>query len=368
VEQKRVLHLITTADLGGAEKQLSILTKLQIKSGFQVHVFSLKGKDTLKGEFEKNGSIFVSLCHLNWVEKITFVRRYVKDKRIKVLHAHLPRAELVGILALWRCHNTKNVITRHNLEPFFPKFPAAGRILSRIVCDRVNSVICISRAIEKYIIERREIRKRDIVKLHVVYYAHSGPSSLSIVKSKRGRSLGSDTFKIGTIARLTYQKNIEVLIKACASIPKNFNWHLSIVGIGNKRQLLESLSLKLGVSERVHFHGTVIDTGIFLETLDVFVLPSRYEGFGLVLLEAMQAKKCIVASDAPAIPEVLGYDYELLFKSNDYLDLQKQLLRSMSAKVRERTNQRNSKRLFEFDPAILSSKTSKIYCGVGEVK
>ena len=81
--------------------------------------------------------------------------------------------------------------------------------------------------------------------------------------------------------------------------------HVVIAGGGDLEDFLRELADELGVAERVHVLGPRRDVPALMHALDVFAMPSIWEGFGLVLLEAMAAGKPIVASRVATIPEVV---------------------------------------------------------------
>ena len=89
--------------------------------------------------------------------------------------------------------------------------------------------------------------------------------------------------------------------------------HLAIAGDGELRQILVQKALALGVQDRIHFLGEVAPTDIpdFLRAGDLFAFPSRWEGFGVAVVEAMHAGLPVIASDIPALREVVrGADGE----------------------------------------------------------
>jgi glycosyltransferase involved in cell wall biosynthesis len=87
------------------------------------------------------------------------------------------------------------------------------------------------------------------------------------------------------------------------------------------RYNLIDLALDLNISENINWNGKVTNVNDVLKNINVFVLTSKYEGFGLVLLEAMKAKIPILASNTSAIPEVLGVNYPGLFNVGGVEDL-----------------------------------------------
>jgi glycosyltransferase involved in cell wall biosynthesis len=107
---------------------------------------------------------------------------------------------------------------------------------------------------------------------------------------------------VGSIGRLEPQKGVDVLIRALAYVE---DATLLVVGDGSERERLEELARVVGVSERVDWHGWSETPRNYLGALDVFVLPSRNEGFPLALLEALLAGTAVVASDVGSVAEAI---------------------------------------------------------------
>jgi glycosyltransferase involved in cell wall biosynthesis len=112
---------------------------------------------------------------------------------------------------------------------------------------------------------------------------------------------------VGTVCRLVEpKKGLSVLLQAMAALTRvgdGPGCQLLVVGNGPARESLESLSQQLGLSPWVRFAGTRMDIPRILPLVDVFVLPSLYEGFGIAILEAMAAGKPVVATTVGGIPE-----------------------------------------------------------------
>lgn len=107
---------------------------------------------------------------------------------------------------------------------------------------------------------------------------------------------------VGAIGRLERQKGFDLLIHALARLD---SVTLLLVGDGSERGRLEALAENLGVADRVVWEGWSDDARAQLGALDVFVLPSRFEGFPLALLEALLARSAVVAADVGSVPDVV---------------------------------------------------------------
>jgi glycosyltransferase involved in cell wall biosynthesis len=112
---------------------------------------------------------------------------------------------------------------------------------------------------------------------------------------------------IGSVARLAEQKGLEFLLRAAALLrPKIPDLGVLIVGDGPCRQMLEQEARSLGINDQTCFLGFQPDVRPYLPLLDVFVMPSRFESFGLTLVEAMAVSLPVVATRVGAIPEVVA--------------------------------------------------------------
>ena len=146
----KVYHLITTISRGGAENQLVVLVKEQVKQGLEVHIVYLKGVAELEQELISAGGF----VHHELVGKSPLVQPWHLARLIArenvIVHAHLPRAELVGLATVG---NFRFIATRHNAESFFPGAPKfLSRFLSRLVERRATRIIAISNSVKEFLL------------------------------------------------------------------------------------------------------------------------------------------------------------------------------------------------------------------------
>ena len=363
---KKVTHLITTIERGGAEKQLLTLASEQVQSGLNVFVLYLKGKPDLRNEFEVAGvEVNNLLVGKSFLKQIFLLSKYLR-KNPSPIHAHLPKSELLAAIVVTKKYL---VFSRHNSEAFWPGRPRnISNLLSKFVCKRASQGIAISNAVRSYLIKRGEIPTGYTI--DVVYYGFQKDISTNvaglglITNIMNGQS---SNYKIGTIGRLVPQKDYPTLLNAFSNILKSLpNTDLYVVGEGYLQKDLIELSKSLGVDGKVHWLGKTEYIKEFLSKIDLFILPSKYEGFGLVLLEAMVAKKPIVAANNSAIPEVLGKSYEGLFSTGDKEALAQQIKAAISDNsFSERLVQSYASQLNLFDPSKMNRTIEEIYTNAG---
>jgi len=362
----KVTHLITTIERGGAEKQLLTLVSEQVESGLKVEVFFLKGKPDLKNEFEASGvKVNNLLVEKSFLEQIFLLSKYLR-KNPSPVHAHLPKSELLASVVIAKKYF---VFSRHNAEPFWPSGPRIiSNLLSKYVCKRASQGIAISNAVKSYLIKRGEVPSGYTI--DVVYYGFQKDFSTNeaglglitnIMKSQ------NSNYKIGTIGRLVPQKDYPTLLNAFSNVLKSVpNIELFVVGEGYLQKDLIDLSKSLGINDKVHWIGKTEYINEFLSKIDLFILPSKYEGFGLVLLEAMVAKKPVIAANNSAILEVLGKTHEGLFSTGDTEALaQKIKIAITDNSFSERLVQSYSNQLELFDPSKMSRNIKDIYSNAG---
>jgi glycosyltransferase involved in cell wall biosynthesis len=362
----KVTHLITTIERGGAEKQLLTLASEQVESGLKVEVLFLKGKPDLKNEFEASGvKVNNLLVEKSFLKQIFLLSKYLR-KNPSPVHAHLPKSELLAAVVV---RNKYFVFSRHNAEPFWPGGPRIiSNLLSKFVSKRASQGIAISNAVKSYLIKRGEVPSGYTI--DVVYYGFQK----EVITNSVGLNVITDlingqnsNYRIGTIGRLVPQKDYPTLLSALSIVLKSVpNIELYIIGEGYLQKDLIDLANSLGIKDKVHWVGKTEYIKEFLSKIDLFILPSKYEGFGLVLLEAMVAKKPIIAANNSAIPEVLGKTYEGLFLTGDINALAEEIKSAISENnFSERLVQSYSNQLELFDPSKMHSNIKNVYSNAG---
>jgi glycosyltransferase involved in cell wall biosynthesis len=363
---KKVTHLITTIERGGAEKQLLTLASKQVQSGLKVLVLYLKGKPDLKDELEESGvEVNNLLVEKSFLKQIFLLSKYLR-KNPSPVHAHLPKSELLAAVVIAKKYF---VFSRHNAEPFWPSAPRIiSNLLSKYVCKRASQGIAISNAVKSYLIKRGEIPTGYTI--DVVHYGFqkdisNNAASLGLIADIMNGQ--SSNYKIGTIGRLVPQKDYLTLLNAFSNVLKSVpNIELYVVGEGYLQKDLVNFSQSLGINDKVHWLGKTEYIKEFLSKIDLYILPSKYEGFGLVLLEAMVAKKPIIAANNSAIPEVLGKTYEGLFSTGDAKALAQQIKTAIIDKnFSERLVQSYSSQLNLFDPSEMNKNIKNVYSNAG---
>jgi len=351
----RVIHCITTITRGGAENQLLILSKEQIKSGRRVTIIYLNGKPELRQDFIDSGiEVLDFLSQKNPILQIVYLRKYLKTNK-GIVHAHLPRAELFCAAV-----NLINplVISKHNSEPFFPKAPKIiSKLLALFVSYKSDQCITISQAVADYLTDTNELLT---YKSYTVI--HYGILDELIEQKNINIVNNAKNIRVGTIGRVVKQKDYPTLIKGFSLFHSEYtDSELIIIGDGVLKYKIMKLAQKLKIESDINWYGRTPDVHFQLKKMDVFVLASKYEGFGLVLLEAMAAKVPIIAANNSAIAEVLGLNYPGLFTTGDEKDLYMKLKQFMLPEFKEKILRMACDRLINFKSSDMRKKVDFVY-------
>jgi glycosyltransferase involved in cell wall biosynthesis len=124
--------------------------------------------------------------------------------------------------------------------------------------------------------------------------------------------VAADVPLLVAVGNLYPVKGHSVLLEALVGLPKEMRWRLAIAGRGAERESLERYAIEQGIHERVMFLGIRDDIPDLLAASDVFVMPSLSVGMPLALIEAMMARKPIIASEVGGIPEMVSRDVSAL--------------------------------------------------------
>lgn len=310
----RVIHIIKVTRISGAEKHLlSLLPGLRAQ-GLDARLILLteaeKPLDQMRDEAE---ALDIPVTRLT-IRRDADARllgalwRVLRRQQPDIVHTHLVHADLFGGLAAKLAGVPCVVSSRHNDDPF--RYRARWRRLHRQFWQRLSAGIVISEALRRFAID---IEGAPAHKLTVVHYGMDANwlSDSAVERARRELraelKLGSDALLMGMVCRLVEQKGIRYALEATRRLRAEFpTARLVIAGDGERGDELRRLASALGIADRVYWLGWREDAGDLMAAFDLLLVPSLWEGFGLVLLEAMARRAPVIASRVSAIPEVVA--------------------------------------------------------------
>lgn len=299
----KVLHILKVAGIGGAEQHLLALLPALRARGVDAQFLSLDaGRDAERFHralTERNVPWLRVRCGADVSPPLARdVTRAVRSVGPALLHTHMVHGDAYGSIAA-HVLRLPFVSTRHNddrylLGPF--------RFVDRTFMHGVKRIVAISDAVRVFH-ERAGLPAGKLVTIH--YGLDELPSAPSeITPAEAG--ISPEAPLLLAIGRLIEQKDHATLLRALALVRvSDPEVRLAILGWGTLEAQTRALAAELGVADAALVLGRV-EPRDWLARADVFVHTSRWEGFGIVLLEAMLAGLPVVATDVSAVPEIVA--------------------------------------------------------------
>lgn len=259
-------------------------------------------------EVTENGSI-VYVCHkkyknkyLNLLYQMHQVRRLLKEHHYDVIHTHGNSfIELFrGVIPGWMMRNTKVIAHSHNPgEPQDTYIDKVFRYLCKVFLSRIVDMGCTCSDVAaegKYTKTFMHLSRYCVINnaINTNNYLYDTKKRFDIRK-KLG--IAENQFVLGHVGRISYQKNHDFLIDIFQEyFNRNPEARLLLVGDGEDRLTLEDKINEKKLSPFVIFTGQCVSAAEYYQAMDCFVLPSHYEGFPFVLVEAqINGLRCIVS-------------------------------------------------------------------------
>jgi sugar transferase (PEP-CTERM/EpsH1 system associated) len=300
----RVLHLITELNIGGAEKVLSRLLSRLDRERFAPAVACLYGGDgPVADEIRSLGIPVTDLGMTAKWRLDAFVRLYrlLYRQRPTILHTWMFHANVPGRV-LGRLAGVPIVISS---ERTMGQEGGLRRWLNRITGPLPDRVACVSESVAEFAAQTIGIPPAKLAVIpNGIPLEDFQPGDRSRARVDPGIPLRAVV--AGTVGRLQPVKGTSYLLEAWSRLASDHpDAILLLVGGGSQQAALERMSRRLGISERVRFLGDRADVPDLLRGMDVFVLPSLWEGMPNAALEAMAVGLPVVATAVGGTPEVV---------------------------------------------------------------
>ena len=303
----RVLHVAKVTGIAGAENHLLALLPALRALGVDAEVVLLQEPGRPVAQLVRaflNAGVPTFELAINmdldpWL--VGRLARLVRSRGAHAVHTHGVHADLYGRLCLQGLDGVLLLQTRHNDDRFRRLW--IMRLLNQWLARRCVRIVAISEAVREFVCAVEGIPPRKVERIYYGLDAAPAPQNVADLRTELGWA-GAPL--IGFVGRLTGQKGVDVLLNAFAIVHRALpTARLLLIGDGPQRATLAALAGGLQISAAVHFAGWREDARAQMAALNVLAIPSRWEGFGLVTLEAMQAGVAVVASRVSALPEIV---------------------------------------------------------------
>ncbi len=297
-----VLNFITELNPGGAERIVLDLVKKLDQERFIPLAGALDGRGEYARRIRSHGIEVLDLgaCHLWQVNAVWRLRNLLRKHQVKLLHTHLLHASVVGRLAARPLGipvvTTSHIVDRRSIWWHF--------LLDRMTSHWCGRIVCVSNAVREFQQKKTKIASTKYSVIHngIDMSRFLRLPDKAVIRNKF--NIPENSVLIGGLGRFERQKGFDVLLQA-AAICKNPDIRFILGGYGPEENNLRRLSVELGLTERMIFAGYQHAAEDFLPALDIMVMPSRWEGMPMVLLESMASGLPVVASGINSISEVV---------------------------------------------------------------
>ena len=325
MNKKKIAIVIPSLNYGGAEKSALILAD-KLKDEYETVDLITLCKNSKKTQGEKVN--LISFNRSRVLFSIFQLYILIKKNKYNCIITGLSHLNLIVLILCFflKSSNKINLLLHFHNIPNINFLNLKERIINLIVFSlfkllklRNINIITVSNSIRDKISLKYNIDKKHI---SVIYPAIDFDKIDKLKLNKFPKNKNNEKI-ILSIGRLSKQKNHDLLIKSFAEVRKIINCKLIIIGEGKLKKNLIKLSKNLNISDYVNFVDKTDNPYQYFNNSDLFVLSSLWEGFGLVLIEALYCEKKIVATNCPGSPKELlsGLETAYLSKNNDQLDL-----------------------------------------------
>jgi glycosyltransferase involved in cell wall biosynthesis len=302
----RLLYVIVDLPVGGAEEHLLSLVRNLDRNRYAATVCCIGRSGQIGKEIEESGVKLVELRKLQKggydSEIVTLLREVLRREQTSLLHAHLYHANMYGRLAAFR-EDVPAVCSIHNTY-INPK--RHRRLINWWLARRTSFIIAGSEAIKNDILRYDGVPSEKVRVIH--YGVDVGKFGRPLAREKAREKLGlpTDRFYVGTVGRLEEQKGQNILVEAVARLRREgTEMTVLLIGSGREEKRLRAQVAREGVTDNVLFLGTRRDLPELFRAMDVFALPSLWEGLPLALLSAMASGLPVVVTPVGGIPEIV---------------------------------------------------------------
>jgi glycosyltransferase involved in cell wall biosynthesis len=307
----KVTFAISSLGLGGAERVLVNMAHYWSNKGHSIEIMTLQPKDNVPF-YELDDALIHSPLSLagesnnviqfltNNLRRTRVIRAAIRRSKPDVVISLMDRVNVLVLLASIGL-GIPVIVCEHNDPAHYSIGGRGWELLRGLTYSRADSVVVLTNKALSYFGPR--IRRRALVI----------PNGISLpAEAIALSSCQRCNHKIISLGRLAEQKGFDYLLQAFSQVhPKFPQWSLTIWGEGPERATLETLRERLGLGACVHLPGTTQSPFKKMRESDLFVSSSRFEGFPMVLLEAMACNLPVIGFDCPSgTREIIRHDVD----------------------------------------------------------
>lgn len=347
-----IFNLDDSKDFRGGSRQVLYLSKGLNEKNIENYIVTRKNSPLYNKAIENNIKIITVPYIFEWDIISALILAY-KIKKINknhkhiILHSHTAHTAAISYLTSLFI-KAKRIVHRRSI------FKLNKNIFTKIKYKTANKIIAISNTIKNALINWGIEDK----KISVIYSTIESKETVLI------KNFNKETITIGTLIAFTEEKDPQNLIYAAdICLKENKNLIFLIGGEGYLKSDIQKLIENLNLKDKIILKGYINNNIDFLKSIDIFVLPSKEEGLGSVLIEAMSVGLPLIGTNAGGIPEIIedGYNGFVVDKQNPK-ELAKAILNLIKDKKLCEIFSKNSfERAKNFTSDTMVEKTIDVY-------
>ena len=356
----RILHISTPTGWRGGEQQVAHLINGlsgEVEQQFIMTPFESELQKRMEQVvtcigYQRKGSINFSLARL--------IKHTCEEYKIDIIHAHDSHAHTAAFLSAVLFGNKTNILLSRRVD-----FKVSGNLFSKWKYNhpKIKSIIAVSEAIKNILLP--VIREKE--KITVVYDGIDlSRYDVTINKSELKAQLNIPTGKIliGNLSALANHKDYPTFLRTANELLKQHsNIHFVVAGDGPLREEITNSVKAMGLGAHITFLGFRKDVPQILKLLDVFLMTSKTEGLGSVILEAFACGVPVVATNAGGIPEIVKHNLTgLIAHVGDEIVLAKEVEQILSnAEIKNSLVSNATEFVKHFSVNATANQTKSIY-------
>ena len=328
-----VVHFIPTLNFGGAEKFVLSLVKSMSKKYIRQSIVIFWDEKPLAVQLPKHISCtLIPFKDIPYYKRRSVIAKHLQDVHADVIHTHLFSADLWGRLAAKTC-GLPIITTEHNVNISEPKI---FRVVKRLMKRYSDVYTAPSEAVSRYMQKKYKIKAASIKMIrHGI--------DLEAFDVKRGAGMYSP-YSLAIVGRVTEQKGHYLLLEALTYI-RNLEYELIITGDGDQKETLQNYAKELKVDDRIEWVDFTHDVAGVYADADIVIVPSLWEGLGLVALEAMATGRLVIAANVDGLREIIEHNKTgILFQRKEPRDLAQKIRQALQHRKESLMIAKNGKR------------------------
>lgn len=307
----RILEMIDDASIGGGQVHVLMLAKYLDRNAFEVCI-ACEEPGFLADEARKSGIEVIPVFMDNRIRLKTLreVTRIFRASEFDILHTHGGTSGFWGRIGAFVARRPMVRIHSYHGMHYLSKnhvFPRHLRVIDQALLCLTDKVICVCPSDYRKGLAAGIIKERNsvIIPYGIELERFQNRRERKMIRAQYG--MDESALLFGNVGRLHVQKGQRYLLEAFQAVRnKHPHARLWIIGEGELKYELEKLTRDLGISDSVHFLGARTDVHELLSAIDVFVLPSLWEGQPISILEAGAGGKPVIATNIDGIADILA--------------------------------------------------------------